>query len=177
MILLLSSLFTAMADSYKVDPIHSGVFFRVKHFDVGYTYGRFNDISGKVKTETSLSSIELSIKAESVDSNNARRDRHLQGPDFLDAKQFPTIIFTSSSITSAGENNFTVQGELVLHGHTQPLTITLEQTGQGEDSWGNERIGYEASFSINRSDFGMEHMQNSISDTVYLMVAFEAIKQ
>lgn len=177
MILLLSTLFTAVADSYKVDPIHSGVFFRIKHFDVGYTYGRFNDISGKIKTEESIQSIELNIKAESVDSNNARRDRHLQGPDFLDAKQFPSIIFTSSSITPADEHNFTVQGELSLHGHTKPLTITLEQTGKGSDSWGNERIGYEASFSIRRSDFGMNYMQESIADTVNLMVAFEAIKQ
>ena len=82
------------ADTYRVDPVHSSVIFRVKHFGVGYFYGRFNEASGAFVVDAanpSMSSVEVQVKADTVDTHNPKRDQHLKSPDFFNAKQFPVI--------------------------------------------------------------------------------------
>src|SRR5260370_42531160 len=88
------------ADDYKVDGVHSSISLQVQHFGISYVHGRFNDIAGDFsidKADLSKSSCTLTIKAESVDTNNKGRDTHLRSGDFFNVKQFPTITFKSKS--------------------------------------------------------------------------------
>src|ERR1051325_10230295 len=122
------------ADSYQVDPIHSVIIFRIKHLDVGMFYGRFNGPQGTFtydEQDPSKSSFQFTVKAKDFDSGNVTRDQHVRGPEFLNAPEFPDIIFKSKSVKRAGGDgaNLEVTGDLTLHGQTRPVTVTLEKTG------------------------------------------------
>src|SRR5262245_8191248 len=81
------------ADEYAVDAMHTGVTFKISHLGLSWTYGRFNDVSGSFTIGESADkcSFALTIKAESVDTGNKKRDEHLRSPDFFNAKQYPVI--------------------------------------------------------------------------------------
>ena len=177
MFLLLCSFLVFAEETFTFDPNHCGVFFRVKHFDIGYTYGYFKKINGDIKIEDQPTSLSLSIALNSIDTNNTKRDQHLLGPDFFNAKQFPTIDFASTNITPIDDDTFMVSGNLSMHGQTRLITTEMEQIGKGVDPWGNQKVGYETSITIKRSDFGVDHMLNSVADEVHVMIGFEAIKQ
>lgn len=168
------------AEEYKVDTVHSMVVFRVKHMNISYTYGRFNDITGLVKWDDAKpaeSSLKFDVKVASVDTNDEKRDTHLRNADFFDAEKHPTISFVSKSIKKTDNDKYEVAGELTLHGVTKPLTVTLEKTGMGADPWGGHRIGFETIFTIKRSEFGMDKMMNGVGDDVRLMVSIEGVRQ
>ena len=164
----------ARAAEYQVDPIHSVILFRIKHLDVGMFYGRFNGPQGNVSfddADPSKASFQAEVKAASFDSGNIKRDEHVRGPDFLNAKEFPNVTFKSTGVESAGENRFKVNGQLTLHGVTKPVTMQLEKIGVN-----NESIGFEGVMEIKRSDFGIKGVQG-VADEVRLIVAFEGVKK
>lgn len=167
------------ADVYRVDTVHSSLLFRVKRLDVVNVYGRFNGLQGKLVVDPDnpgLSSVELEVKSENVDTNNERRDNHLRSPDFFNAIQFPVISFKSTKIRKLAENRYEVTGDLNLHGVTRSVSATIEQTGFGKDPRrGTPLIGFETTFRIKRSDFGMNFMQGPLSDEVELIVAVHGV--
>ena len=169
------------ADQYRVDPVHSSVVFRVKHLNVGYSYGRFNDIGGGLvldEQNAAACAFELQLKADSIDTGNAKRDGHLKGPDFFNVKEFPTISFKSREVKPGkAANTYEVSGELSLHGVTRLVTVQLQRVGSGNDPFGGYRTGFETNFSIRRSEFGMTGMQGPVGDDIWLLVSFEAVKQ
>lgn len=168
------------AETYKVDPVHSGVIFKIKHLDVSYFYGRFNEVSGKFtidEADPASNTFDVEIKTDSIDTNSENRDRHLKGPDFFNAKQYPKVIFQSTSVKKIGDRLYEVTGNLTLHGVTQPLTVKLEHTGSGSGSRGEYRIGFETTFNIKRSDFDMKYALGNLGDEVKMMVSLEGIKQ
>lgn len=168
------------ADAYKVDPVHSTVLFGLKHMGVGYIFGRFDEISGTVQVDEQNAAglvFDVQVKAESVDTNNAKRDQHLKGPDFFNVKEFPAIAFKSREVKPGEGQSFMVTGDLTLHGVTRPLTVKLDRVGSGKDPTGAFRTGFVASFTIKRSDFGMKFMPEAIGDDVRLTVAFEGVRQ
>jgi polyisoprenoid-binding protein YceI len=168
----------ARADTFKIDPIESSIIFSVKFLGVDF-YGRFNDVSGKVvldKTDPSKSSVELTIPVQSLDTHHAKRDQDLKGPDFFNAKQFPTIVFKSKSVEGSG-NDYRVAGELLLHGVTKPLTLEMKTVNEAKGMQGEIRRGGETRFTIKRSDFGMNYMQGPLGDEVNLIVSLAGIKE
>ena len=168
------------ADLYEVDHVHSSIVFRIKHLEIAYVYGRFNDFSGTFRIDDNNpanNTIEIQVKAKSIDTANAKRDAHLRSPDFFDVKQFPLISFNSKSFKTEGSDLFEVAGDLSLHGITHPLTIKVERTGSGRDPWGGYRVGFEGTFRVNRSEFGMSHMLGPVGDEVRLTVSLEAIRK
>ena len=174
--MMLSS--TLWAEKYKLDAVHSGVHFKVQHFQSGYTWGRFNDFKGSLEWDEnnlSESKITVEIKAESVDTNSGKRDQHLRNADFFNTKQFPTITFNSTSIEKKENNTYIMQGELSLHGVTQNIEVELRKTGEGKDPWGGTRIGHETSFTIKRSEFGMDYNLKGIGDQVHMMISLEGV--
>src|SRR5579859_7215961 len=129
----LSLLFVASpsraAEAFTVDPLHSSVLFRIKHFDVGYIYGRFNQYSGTFAFDEKNPAdckLEMEVKIDSNDSANADRDKHLKGPDFFSAKEFPTMTFKATSMKASDEKNYEVTGDLTIHGVTKQATVKLE---------------------------------------------------
>ncbi|MCK6486133.1 MAG: YceI family protein [Phycisphaerae bacterium] len=166
-------------EQFEVDAVHSSVLFRVKHLNVSYFHGRFNDISGKFafSDDPSACMFDIQIKTDSVDTGNAKREQHLKSPDFFNAKQFPTMGFKSSEVKKSGDNTFDVTGSLTLHGVTKPLSVKLERIGSGKDPWGGYRTGFESVFTIKRSDFGMSTMPDALGDEVRVTVAVEGVRK
>ncbi|MDA2929671.1 YceI family protein [Acidobacteria bacterium AH-259-O06] len=173
-IMLQSSLLVA-DHTYKVDPVHSTVLFKAKRFDVVNVYGRFNGLQGTLIIDDenpAASSVELEIKAEAVDTNNERRDNHLRSPDFLNATQFPRISFKSVKIDKLEGNRYEVSGDLSLHGVTQSIVVEVEHVGSAQHPRrGTPLIGFETTFTIKRSDFGMNFMLPALSDEIQLIIA------
>lgn len=167
----------ATAQAFTIDGAHSSIVFRVKHMDTAFFYGRFNKIGGSFTiddADLAKSTIAVEIPAESIDSANEGRDKHLKGPDFFDVKEFPTITLKSKSIKKTG-NAYEVVADLTLHGKTNAVTFTMEKTGSGEGRRG-PTVGYEAVFTIKRSEFGMNYGidKKALADEVKIMVGIEA---
>jgi len=168
------------ADNYQVDPVHAAVVFRVKHLGVGYTYGRLNEVGGRLvldEEDPANCVFEVQAEADSVDTGNAKRDQHLKGPDFFNAKEFPAVTFRSKQVKKADASTYEVAGELTLHGVTKPVTVKLQRVGTGKDPWGGYRTGFEGSLTVKRSDFGMKFMPEGVGDEVWLLIGFEALRQ
>ena len=163
----------ASAAPLVVDAVHSTVLFRIKHLNTSFAWGRFDDISGKLNLDDKSPSLEIQLKAESIDTGNAKREEHLKSPDFFSAKQFPTISFRSTKITKTGDGKYTVDGTLKLHGVEQPLSVELERTGAGKNQQGTAIEGFETTFKIKRSDYGMKFLLLGLSDEVLLIVSLE----
>src|SRR5262249_50307046 len=115
-------------------------------------------------------------KVESIDTNNEDRNKHLKGPQFFNAKEFPTISFKSKKIKAAGKDSYEVTGDLTLRGVTKPLTVKVDYVGSGKDFRGVNRTGIETTFSIRRTAFGMKEMLNGIGDRIRIMVALEGTR-
>jgi polyisoprenoid-binding protein YceI len=166
-------------DTFKVDPVHSTVFFKIKHFGVGYVYGRFNTFSGTLAFDdanSADSSIAVTVNTASVDSGNPGRDKHLKSPDFFNVKEFPDVSFKSTAIKKVDDHNYELTGDLTLLGVTKPITAKLERIGTGSDPRGGERSGIEAIFTIKRLDFGMKFMPQALGDEVTVTAALEGTK-
>ncbi len=169
---------TASPGSYEIDPAHTSITFSVNHLGISTLVGRFNNVKGDIILQTKGdSSIEVSIETASVDTNHEKRDEHLRGPDFFNAKQYPVMKFSASKIDFSGEKSERIKGKLSLHGKTKPVMLTVEPVGAGDDPWGGYRAGYKATTVIKRSEFGMDFMPGGIGDDISVMLNIEAIKQ
>ena len=184
-IAVLASLSAAVAgtSTYNLDTVHSTVIFRIQHIGISYSYGRFNDISGTAAYDPASpdsTSFNLTVKAASVDTGNERRDNHLRGPDFFNAAQFPLITFRSTKVEAIDDDTLKVTGDLSLHGITRPVTTEIQITGYGErPAPFGTRVGFEAQFTIKRSEFGMTYGidNGGVGDEDTLIVAIEALRQ
>lgn len=166
---------------WKVDPVHSHVLFKIRHMGASWSWGRFDDLAGAVETDDSgdeLRGASFTVKAETVNTGNEARDKHLRGPDFFNAKQFPEITFKSSGVKSAQGGAWDVTGDLSLHGETKPATARVVKVGAGKGKGGVALAGWEATLTLKRSDFGMTYGTDmgALGDEVHLIVAVEASK-
>jgi len=168
---------TAAAAALKIDGGHSNVLFRIQHFGVSNFYGRFNSVGGEVTWDSAkpeASSISIEIDAASIDTNDKKRDEHIRGVDFLSAKEFPTLTFKSKSVAKKGDK-LEVVGDLTMHGVTKPVTALVTITGEGETMYGY-RAGFETSFDIKRSEFGVSGVPGGVGEDIHVIVAIEAVK-
>ena len=171
--------------AYEIDTAHSMIIFRAKHNGVSYNYGRFNEFSGKiVMTSTDVSGnmvpgslVEFEVKTASVDTGNEKRDQHLRSSDFFSAKQFPVITFKSTEVKvkEGAKDVLEVTGDLELHGVKKSITVDVEITGRAKGKQGESLIGFESTFTIKRSEFGMTYGMGPVSDDIRLTVSVEAV--
>jgi len=169
--------------TYTVDPVHTNAIFKIRHAGVTNFYGRFDQVDGTIEydgDDISNSTMSFKIPVKSVNTNSKTRDGHIQDAEFFNQRQFKYITFESTSIEANSEDDFTLTGNLTLHGITKEITATLQEvrTGQFRD---RDVLGFEARFSIQRSDFEiMKYLAKDLSDsgalgnTVDLIVAVEA---
>lgn len=168
------------APTFEIDGVHSVVIFRIKHLNTSQFYGRFNDVSGTFsldRSNPSAARFDIEIKTASADTHNERRDKHICGPDFLNAKQFPVATFKAVGAKKTGDATFEVTGELTLHGVTRSITASIEYVGESEDRRGGYRMGFECILNIKRSDFGMDYMLNGLGDEMRLIISIEGIRK
>jgi polyisoprenoid-binding protein YceI len=172
----------SQAESYGVDGLHSSVVFKLGYMGVTNFYGRFNEVSGEYVIDLdspSNSMLEISVKANSVDSNSENRDKHLKGGDFFSAQEFPEISFVGQTFEAAGDHTLKVTGELTLKGVTKTESTILEWMGDRADPRGGQRSGWEAKIFINRSDYGVDYgIENgALGDGVELTVAITGMQK
>lgn len=170
----------AALGSWSVDPVHSHIGFKTEHLGVSHAHGRFNAFSGTIvmADDPADSSVSIQIDAASIDSNNASRDEHLQGPDFFNVVQHPEITFESTKVTRRGEA-FVVTGEMTLLGKKKPVTAEIELVGTTEHPRFGKVAGFSGGFTFKRSDFGMNYgVENGmLGDEVQVEIAFETKAQ
>ncbi len=167
-------------ETLKIDTGHTSVLFGIKHFNIARFWGAFRDVSGTIDfdpADPTKSKVNIEIKVDSVSTGIEKRDNHIKSPDFFNAKQFPTVTFASKSVKKTGENEYAVTGDLTIRGKSKEVTIPMKNTGNGQDPFGKFRRGFEGTFTINRTDFGIDFMQDGLSKEVDLMLSLEAVKQ
>jgi polyisoprenoid-binding protein YceI len=145
--------------TWKIDASHSLVEFAVKHLMIATVKGRFGQIEGEISVDPAdLAGAEFNVTVDmtSIDTRDTQRDVHLKSADFFDAEQYPTMSFRSNRVTAKGDDEFTLVGDLTIHGITKEATFALTFEGQAKDPWGGERVGFSATANINRKDFGLE---------------------
>jgi polyisoprenoid-binding protein YceI len=167
---------SAAVETYEIDPVHSSVGFSIRHF-VSKVAGSFNKVTGTIAVDRAnleKSSVEAAIAIASVNTANEKRDAHLQTPDFFDAAKFTTATFKSKSWKKTGEDSFDVTGDLTLKGVTKEIVLKTKLLGFGPGMQGAQLSGWEATITLNRSDFGVSGYAGAIGDDVALTVSVEA---
>lgn len=177
---LLSTSAVAAPTTFKVDNSHAFAGFAINHLGISTTHGRFNTISGSFvvdDADPSKSSITLELDANSIDSNDKKRDEHLRGPDFFNVKQFPKLTFQSTAVKKTGDKQWDVTGDLTIKGVKKSVTAQVTHVGSGTDPWGGFRSGFDTQIKINRLDFGVSYMPEGLGKDVTITLAIEGIKQ
>ena len=182
--LLVSSVASADAAEWAIDGSHSHVGFRVSHLVVSSVTGRFKEVTGKVmlnEADLSKSAVDVSIKVDSIDTDDDKRDAHLKGPDFFDSAKYPTITFHATKIVRGGQG-YKVTGDLTIHNVSKSVTLDGKLSKSIKSPWGKDVRGAEFKGTIKRSDFGLVWNKKLdggglvIGDDVALDVAVEVNK-
>jgi len=176
----------AQTSTWKIDPAHSAADFSVKHMGINNVHGHFGGVTGTVTLDgkdVAKSSVTATIDTTTVDTGNTQRDGHLKSPDFFDVAKFPNMTFVSKGLTTDGGAK-KLTGDLTLHGVTKSVTLDLDGPSKEQtDMQGKIRVGFSATTSIHRQDFGLAWGGNlksgdaMVGDDVKVELNVEAIKQ
>lgn len=169
------------ADEYSLDPMHTGISFKISHIGLSYVFGTFKEVSGEFAVDAGNpgnSSFAITIMTNSIDTANTKRDDHLRSPDFFNVKQFPTITFKSTSV-KAIDGGLEVTGDVTMHGETKAITFPLKGGKKAMFPPGTQRTGYTAEFVLKRSDFGVgaAKFAQALGNEVAITVSFEGTKK
>src|SRR5258708_17107911 len=160
------------ATEYGFDKAHSHIGFSVKHV-LSMVPGEFKDYDGSFtfdEKKPEAGKINVTIQAASINTNVEQRDKHLKSENFFDVEKFPTLTFKSTKVTSAGDKNYKVEGNLTIHGVTKPVVLDVEYLGT-DTMMGMDTIGFSATTKIDRRDFGLVWGQDKLSGAGNLIVA------
>jgi polyisoprenoid-binding protein YceI len=168
---------------WRIDGAHSYVGFKVRHMMVSWVRGQFAGVTGTVAhdpNDLSKTKVTVEIDANSINTSNERRDKHLRSADFFDVEKFPKISFVSKKVAGNPQSGLHLIGDLTLHGVTKEVTLAIEGPAPAvADGRGGEKSGVTASGKINRSEFGltwnraMEAGGVTVSDEVTLEIEAE----
>ena len=163
------------SETWTIDDVHSMALFRVQHMGAGMFWGRFDGVTGTITTGEGSVAFDVTIDTGSVSSGNDKLNGHLKSPDFFSVKEFPTMTFKSTRAVRGADGMWDVTGDLTMHGVTKPVTAKVEQTGRMKGR-GGEAIGFEAIFTVDRSQFGMNYgvEKGAIGKDVRVIVGLEA---
>jgi polyisoprenoid-binding protein YceI len=141
-----------------IDPTHSKIGFKVRHLMISNVLGNFKNFEGEIISDGNNftnSSVKLSIKTASVDTEIADRDTHLKSADFFDAEKFPVMTFSSTSMEDFGDDTYELKGLMKIKDVEKPVKLSVEFGGVMKDPWGNEKAGFSITGKLNRKDFGL----------------------
>ncbi|HEY4928623.1 MAG TPA: YceI family protein [Acidimicrobiales bacterium] len=143
--------------TYDLDVSHTRVGFAVRHMAVSKVRGEFKEFSGTLELaeDPAASSISVTVQAASVDTHDENRDNHLRTNDFFDVENHPTWSFTSTAIHPVNATQWKVDGDLTIRGVTKQVTLDATLEGVVQDPYGMHRVGFSATTSIDREDFGV----------------------
>lgn len=171
---------------WVIDPIHSEVFFKVKHLLITTVTGSFENFDGEVLTASNgfdNAQVWFSADVDSINTNAPDRDKHLKSADFFDAANHNKIEFKSKTFKKIRNSNYKLTGDITIRGITKEIELDAEYGGAMKDPWGNNRVGFEIFGALNRWDFGLKWNVVSeaggavVGDEVKLQLSIELIKQ
>ena len=172
--------------TYKIDPAHSEIHFKVKHLMITNVTGNFSKFDATLTSEKDdFTDAIISFEADtaSVSTNNAQRDGHLLGDDFFNAEKFPKLTFTSTGIEKTGDDEYKLTGNLTIRDITKPVVLDVAYAGTVSDPWGQLKAGFEITGKVNRKEFGLTWSAVTetggilLSDEVKLALNVQMIKQ
>jgi polyisoprenoid-binding protein YceI len=177
-LLALSFADAAFAADYTIDARHTQVLFTYAHMGFSHITGRLNEVTGHFDFDPAApakSSIEVDLPMSSLSTGVPGLDDHMRSADFFDAAKFPSAHFKSGKVTSTGKDRLDVAGDLTLHGVTKPvvLHVTINQIGM-HPMKKVPAVGFDATATIKRSDFGVAYLIPVGSDEVELHITLEA---
>ncbi len=156
--LVLAGTAAAQAEPWNIDGAHSAATFAVRHFGVATVRGSFTKITGTIlidDKEISNSSVDVSIDATTVNTQNEGRDKHLRSADFFDVEKFPAMTFKSRKVERAGAGRLRITGDFTLHGVTKEVVLDVEGPTPPFNMGRGIKRGASATTRINRRDYGL----------------------
>jgi polyisoprenoid-binding protein YceI len=172
--------------TYKIDPAHSEITFKVKHLMITNVTGSFTKFDATMESSApdfTDAKINFDADVNSISTNNEQRDGHLKSDDFFAAEKFPKLSFVSKSFTKKSDNEYKLTGDLTIRDVTKTIDLDVEYGGSTTDPYGQNKAGFELSGKINRKEFGLswgavtEAGGVVVSDEVRLHLAVQMIKQ
>ena len=157
--------------TYKIDPAHSEITFKVKHLMIASASGRFTQFDATMqsnKEDFSDAVVTFEADVASITTNNEQRDAHLKSDDFFNAEKHPKMIFKSTGLKKISDEDYKLYGELTIRDVTKPVELKVTYHGSMVDPWGNSRIGFEVEGKINRHEYGLKW--NAVTETGGLVV-------
>jgi polyisoprenoid-binding protein YceI len=145
--------------TWKIDPAHSEINFKVKHLVVSTVTGHFSKFDASIETsKEDFSDAKINFEADinSIDTKNEQRDGHLKSADFFDAEKYPKMTFVSRSIKKDSDHEMKVTGNLTLRGVTKEITLDVIYNGTVAGFGGTQVAGFEVRGKLNRFDFGLQ---------------------
>jgi polyisoprenoid-binding protein YceI len=186
-IILTAATASAQSTTWQLDPAHSNAQFSVRHLGISNVQGEFTKVSGTVQLDDqdiSKSTVNATIDVSSVDTRVQRRDDDLKSDHFFDIAKYPTITFQSTRIVSTGDGAAKMTGNLTIHGVTKEVTFDVTGPTKPIQVMNGTRRGASATTKINRQDFGIVYMTNTlpggdemIGDTVTITLDVEMVKK
>lgn len=164
--------------TYKLDPTHTMVLFSWNHFGFSNPTANLGISAGTLvydEANPAKSSVEVTLPLANLDTHVSALDEHLKKPDFFDAAKYPVVTFKSTQVEALGGNKFKVTGDLTVHGVTKPVVLdaTLNKAGM-QPMLKVPAVGFDATGTIKRSDFGVGAYVPNVSDEVQIRITTEA---
>lgn len=176
---LASTVAIAAPVTYKIDPNHTDVVARWSHFGFSHPIANFLQADGTLvydAAKPTASRVEVTLPLAGLDAQVPDLTEHLRSPDFFDAAQFPNATFKSTSVKAAGKGKLIVIGDLTIKGVTKPVTLNVTFNKAGVHPLGKrEAIGFDATATVKRSEFGLGAYVPNVSDEVTLTITTEAM--
>lgn len=175
---LLAAPTAAFAATYQIDSAHTFPQFDIRHLQFSMLHGQFNHTTGKITMNRAkrMGSVDVTVAVDSIDTGNAQRDKDLLAPSFFDAAKYPTITYHSTRVEYHGKDAATVYGKLTIKGHTHPVQLKVTRIHCASNPFGGgTRCGFDASATIDRTEFGVSGDPGMIPDTVYLVINADAV--
>lgn len=160
--------------TYKIDPAHSEIHFKVKHLmitTVTGSFSKFDAILTADKEDFTDAKISFEADIDSITTNSEQRDGHLKSDDFFSAEKFPKLTFESTSFEKTGDEDYKLTGNLTIRDVTKPVVLNVSYEGTVNDPWGQVKAGFEITGKINRKDFGLSW--NAATETGGILLSEE----
>ncbi len=171
----------AQTSTWTIDPAHSSAEFRILHMGVSHVHGSLTGLKGTVEYDDKnlgKSHVAATVDTTTVSTGNDARDKHLKSPDFFDITKFPTMTFTSTSISNAG-GKLKMVGDLTLNGVTKSITLDVDGPAPPQKGMGGKLVsGFSATGVLKRTDFnfGSKFSSPMLGDEVTLSIDVEIDK-
>jgi polyisoprenoid-binding protein YceI len=145
--------------SWQLDPYHTQVEFSAKHLGMMTVRGYFDEVSTTADIDPGhpeTAKVEATISTASIRTNNGIRDNDIRSSNFLDVEHWPLMTFKSTSVEPAGQDRYTLTGDLTIKGNTHAVVLDVVKYGEFNDpGMMGHRIAYGATSKINRKEFGL----------------------